>query len=97
MFLNVPFVANLFALRDRRQLIIDENLRKQNAKRRHYDYQPGDEVYVKTVNPSKLGERTLGPFPITRVHTNGTITIQRTPHVQERINLRRVFPHRVQR
>ena len=33
MFLNVPLEADLHALHQKRQLLIDENLRKTNAKR----------------------------------------------------------------
>ena len=28
-----------------------------------------------------------GPYVITQVHTNGTVTFQRTPNVRERINI----------
>ena len=95
MFLNVPFLADLQALKDRRQLIIDENLRRQKAKRRHYDYTIGDRVYVRAVDPAKMETQAIGPFPITQVHANGTLTIRRTAHVTERLNLRRVYPHRM--
>lgn len=97
MFLNVPFVADLNSLRERRQLILDENLRRQNSKRCHFDYNIGDQVHIKAVNPAKLDSRSHGPHNVTRVHANGALTAQRTTHVRERINLRRVFPHRVQR
>ena len=30
MFVDVPIIADLLAIRDRRQLLIDENLRRQN-------------------------------------------------------------------
>jgi hypothetical protein len=95
MFLNLPFIADVRAVQQRRQLLVDQNLQRQNARRRHYDYTIGDQVYVRTVNPAKLDPRGEGPFPITRVHANGTVTIQRTPYVRERINIRRVYPHRV--
>ena len=94
MFLNVPFLADLQALQNRRQLIIDENLRRQNARRRHYDYAIGDRVHVRVVDPTKMEPRAIGPFPITQVHANGTLTIQRAAHITERLNLRRVYPHR---
>ena len=51
-------------------------------------------VYVKTIAPTKLGERSEGPYRVERVHTNGTITIRRNDHVTERVNIRRVFPTR---
>ena len=95
MFLNVPFMTDLAALRQRRQLIINDNLLKQNARRRHHDYRVHDQVLVKETDPSKLGPRTHGPYPIVRVHANGNVTIRRTPYVQERLNIRRVFPYRL--
>jgi len=94
VFLNVPLLADLNAIRANRQLFIDENLRKQNARRRHHDYHEGERVYIKAMNPSKLAPRSQGPYPITRVHSNGTLTVQIAPHIQERINLRRVYPYR---
>ena len=94
MFLNIPLLVDLEAVRQRRQLLIDNNLQRQNARRRHYDYSIGDQVYVKAIQPGKLEQRSHGPYPITQVHANGTVTIQRTPHIRERINLRRIYPHR---
>ena len=88
-------VADLNAIKQR-QLIIDDNLRRQNARRHHYDYHTGVQVLVKEVDPAKLQSRSHGPYPIHEVHANGTITIHRTPHIRERLNLRRVFPYSVQ-
>jgi hypothetical protein len=92
MFLNLPFQADLQALQQQRQLFVDENLRRQNAKQRCYDDQVGQQVLVKAVGPGKLGARMTGPFEIVQVHANGTLTIRRSAHILERINLRRVFP-----
>lgn len=95
MFLNIPLIADLQALQQRRKMLIDNNLQKQNARRRHCDYSIGDQVCAKAVNPAKLEARGHGPYPVTRVHANGTVTIQRAPYIRERINLRRIYPHRV--
>ena len=62
--------------------------------RRTFDYQPGDEISILTNNTATLQDRGIGPFSIIQVHTNGTITFQRTPHIVERINIRRVKPNR---
>ena len=94
MFLNLPFEADLLALQQNRQILVDRNLAKANNKRRSYDYRQGQMVYVKAVSPTKLGERSEGPYRIEQVHTNGTVTIRRNNHVTERINIRRVFPTR---
>ena len=45
-------------------------------------------------NTTTLQDRGIGPFRIIQAHINGTITIQCTPHIVERINIRRVKPYR---
>ena len=94
MILNIPFLADLALIRNRRQVLIDEQLRRANLKRHSFDYQPGQQVFLRIKNPTKLGPRSTGPYAVTQVHTNGTITIQRRQHVTERINIRRVYPFR---
>jgi transposase InsO family protein len=94
MFLDIPIIANMQMIQERRQILINENLRRQNLKRRSFDYAVNGEVLVKIPNPSKLQDRAEGPFTIQQVHTNGTLTIQRAPHVTERINIRRLVPYR---
>ena len=94
MILNIPLLADLHQLHTRRQIIIDERLRHANLRRRPMDYQPGDDILILTDNPTTLQDRRIGPFRITQVHTNVTITIQRTPHIVERINICRVEPYR---
>ena len=46
MLLNIPVIADLQLLRDKRQMLIDEKLMQANRSRISYDYQPGDEVLV---------------------------------------------------
>jgi putative transposase len=94
MFLNIPLIANLQTIQDKRQVLINENLRRQNLKRRSFDYAIDQEVLIKVPNPRKLDDKAEGPYTITQVHVNGTITIRRTQHVTERINIRRVLPYR---
>jgi hypothetical protein len=94
MFLNIPLIADLQAIQERRQVLINENLRRQNLKRRRFDYVINQEVLVKIPQPRKLDPRNEGPYRISQVHANGTLTIQRTDHITERINIRRVVPYR---
>eukprot|EP00980_Cylindrotheca_fusiformis_P014984 scaffold4112_cov60-Cylindrotheca_fusiformis.AAC.2 len=91
MFLNLPIIADLQALQDKRQKIVQKNLARANQRRIRHDYQPGQRIAVKDTT-SKLGPRTEGPFRIHTVHTNGTVTIIRRPGVLERINIRRILP-----
>ena len=72
--------------------MINENLRRQNAKRSRYDYAVGQKILKKLHDPTKLGERTKGPYEVKQVHVNGSITIELRPGVTERINIRRVLP-----
>lgn len=67
---------------------------RENSRRRKYDYTPNQKVLKKNTNPRKLGERTSGPYKIVKVHTNGTITIELNPGVEERINIRRIIPYK---
>lgn len=92
MFLNIPLVADLLLLQQRRQNIIDENLRRANNKRISFDYQVGQQALLRLKSKSKLGDRTEGPFTIETVHANGTLTVRRRPNMTERINIRRLRP-----
>jgi transposase InsO family protein len=94
MILDVPLVNDLYQIQQRRQSLIDQRLIEANAKRFSYDYNVGEEVLKLVYNPAKLEPRAIGPYTITRVHTNGTLSIQITPGVIERINIRRVKPYR---
>jgi hypothetical protein len=81
MVLNIPIVADLQVIKDHRQNLIDETLRRNNLKRYSYDYIPGQQILLFVPDHTKLGSRTNAPFSITQVHVNGTFTFQRTPHV----------------
>ena len=65
-----------------------------NAKRIQHDYAVGDQVWKKEYIglSDKLKPTCSGPYPIDRVHTNGTLTIRLNPNMTERINIRRVRP-----
>ena len=75
MFLNVPIVADWQTISRKREQHANKNLRKANAKRRSFDYTEGLKVLKKVHNPTKLGVRTTGPYPIQHVHVNGNLTI----------------------
>ena len=94
MFLNIPLIADWQAIARHREQRINDDLHRANKRRRHHDYCPGQKVLKKVHNPTKLGVRTSGPYPIERVHVNGTITINLRPGITERINIRRIAPYR---
>jgi hypothetical protein len=85
MVLPIPLIANYEHFRARRQARIDEISRKENLRRRFKDYTVGDEVLILAYKPNQLDPRATGPFVISQVYANGTITIQRNNHVYQRI------------
>lgn len=93
MFLDIPLHADLIAIQERRQNIVDENLIRANRRRRTFDYQVGQQVWILVPTPATLAPQHLGPFPILQVHVNGTVTIQRNATVTERISIRRLKPY----
>ena len=96
MLLNIPLIADLHAMQQRRQKLIDDNLIRANSKRRSKDYQPNDQVLIlhEKDQLNKLDDRSYGPFPITRIHTNGTVDVQMKPNVTQTINIRRIRPYK---
>jgi hypothetical protein len=94
MLFNIPFQADLYALQQKRQLRIDDNLLRANNKRRSHDYQPGEKVLMIDEQADKLDAKFIGPYPITKIHTNGNVTLRIKPNVLRRINIRRIKPYK---
>jgi transposase InsO family protein len=70
---------------------------KENKSRYNFAYKPGDKILItldadERRDRPKLDRPTKGPFTITQVHDNGTITINRGRYT-ETINIRRVKPY----
>ena len=93
MQLDIPVISDLEVLRQHRQAAIDHNLMRANSKRISHDYKVGDQVLKLVYLPNKMQPRAEGPYPLITIHTNGTVTLQRTPTTQERINIRRIRPY----
>ena len=66
MLLNIPLIADLQAIRDNRQIIINNNLIRANNKRRSHDYEQNELVLLidRRMNQRKLSEKVTGPFQI---------------------------------
>ena len=94
MFMDIPLYADILAVRNNRQLLVDKRLIRENAKRIRHNYAVGDMVWKKMHRgfSDKLQKPYTGPYPIERVHTNGTVTIRLSPNQVERINIRRIKP-----
>ena len=93
MLLPIPIIANLQFLREKRQAVIDKNNLRDNRRRRTHDYAVGDQILILVSDPKALSTRTTGPYVITQVHANGTVSFLRNNEVFERINIRRIKPY----
>ena len=72
-----------------------QNNNKENKQRINHQYQVGDLILIvkkKEDRSTKLDKPTEGPYAITAVHDNGTVTILRNTY-QERINIWRIKPY----
>jgi hypothetical protein len=71
------------------------NNRRENASRISHDYKVRDKVIFKRPGKHlrKLEARRTGPHTVTAIYyTNGTLIIQKGK-VNERVNIRRLFPY----
>ena len=94
MLLKISAIVDLVAIRERRQLLIDKNLRRQNEKRIEHHYKVGDWVMIKVYDPKKGDDRLHGPYKIKETRTNGTIVVIRNEegNVLETYNIRKLKP-----
>ena len=93
MLMNIPIVTDIISISENRQLQTDLRLERENQRRSHFDYQVDQMVLIKNHFSSgdKLKPAWLGPFKVLRVHSNGTLTIERGP-IHERLSIRRCKP-----
>ena len=75
MFVDVPIMADLIAIRNNRQQLIGTNLQQHNRKRFDYHYPLGQRVMVKVYDPIKMGEKLHGLYLILELQTNRTVQI----------------------
>ena len=97
MVIPATYLANWHYITNRRRKNVLYNNARENKSRIDYDYKVGDFVFLLTKDiQRKLAAIKTGPFRIVIVHTNATVTIQRSRNVVERVNIRRLFPAHVQ-
>ena len=79
--LNVQFKANWTYIKERKQKLINENNRRENAKRQPYNYEVGDKILIRDAQKHKFGrDPYAGPYVICRINDNGTIQYQKGGH-----------------
>ena len=92
MIFNIKHEANWKAIVDRKQRKINKNNKYENARRIAHDYKVGDKVLLERHQARKMERPYDGPYVITNVYTNGTVTIKKGA-VYQRHNIRRIQPY----
>ena len=94
MLMDVHLIADLDAIRGRRQQLIYDNLIILNKKRADHTYSVNDRVLLRVADPVKMEDRFTGPYRIARVFVNVTIDLELEPTIIRRFSIRKVVPYR---
>ena len=95
---NVPFIADWQYLKERKQRIIHQNNKRENATRKPHTYRVGDQVLIRLKPNRKYGEPyAKGPHTVSRVNDNGTVVLQQSTRrggaVTQTWNIRNLEPY----
>jgi len=93
MILPITCVTNWEIIRNKKQLRIQHNNFLENKRRRPFSYTPNMEIMLNDPAGVKLSSKCKGPFTISKVYSNGTVTICLKPNVLQRVNIRRIKPY----
>ena len=93
------FEADWKYIKERKQHLIIQNNKRENAKRKPYTYKVGDQVVILQDLQRKYGEdRYRGPYTVNAVHDNGTVQLRQGTNrggaVYQTWNIRNVFPYK---
>ena len=94
MMLPINCKVDWALVAQRKQELINKSNKRENNKRIPHAYSIGDKVMLH--KPGMLPKMTTpndGPFTISAVHSNGTITINKSAAVTQTVNIRRVTPY----
>jgi len=85
------------AISNEPQRLVTVSNQRENRGRINKQYSPGDQILIvmdadERRGHPKMKAPTKGPYPVTRVYTNGTIQIKRG-NVSETIHIRRLKPY----
>ena len=90
--LPMEHLADLKMIQLKKQRLINLNNRRENSKGILHTYHLNDRVLLERIKSTKHGEWEYdGPYPITQVHNNGIIRIQKEKY-SDLVNIRRVIP-----
>ena len=89
--LNIQHVANWEHIRQRKQLRINHNNKRENMRQNNHQYKVGDKILVNCKKNSKHKLEFMGPFPITQINDNDTGCFQKWI-INDATNIPRIKP-----
>jgi hypothetical protein len=92
MIFNIGHEADWKLIQERKRTRIEYNNARENQRRIEHDYAVGERVLITKADHNKMEPSREGPYPIVRVHANGTLTI-RKGLAEQRINIRQCTPY----
>lgn len=96
MLVDVPVIADLIAIRNNCQQLIDQNAMRHNRRRYDYHYRVDEWVMkvTKDWDKHKLIERLHGPYRTLETQTNGTVPLGMAPNVIQTVNIQKLRPYK---
>ena len=86
--MNIPIIANIDTIQKQSQVLVNHNAIAANNRRLLHNYNIGNEILVLVKHiKRKISDQAVGPFRITHVHANGTVTIQQGPNTTKCISI----------
>ena len=92
MIFNITHQADWEIIKQRKQAKINENNKRENAKRIPHQYQVGDKVLLNRGTENKVEAPFSGPYEILAVNDNGTVRL-RVGAIEDLYNIRRIKPY----
>ena len=94
MFMPVSRNINWDAIKERKQKAICTSNERENKKRINHTYKYGDWITIKKTGIlCKLEVLRLGPYKVIKHHSNGTITYEKAPFNNKKVNIQRAHPY----
>jgi hypothetical protein len=91
MIWDTAHVADWQHIKQREQMLIDKNNKRENAKRIDCDHAVGNSILKIKAGTLKMEQPREGRFNVIRARTDGTVATQKGP-VEERLNIRQIIP-----
>jgi transposase InsO family protein len=92
MIFNIQHEANWEYIKQRKQQIINQNNKRENATRKEHTYKVQDKVLLRRGTENKYESPYQGPYKVLKVNDNGTVRLL-VNSVEDTYNIRRIIPY----